>query len=218
MPFVEEHGLPTNSKHIEYDVNANGCWNIISHFTDSFGYAWIQRNGSRTSAHRHVYNLFNDTTIPEELVVRHRCDNGSCINPAHLELGTVMDNMQDMITRGRKVNSLGSKNGKATLTEEIVRQIRMDTIHTRRELADIYDVSVNIIKQIDLFKTWKHVVVDSKYNIRPKEIAGKVKLTKEQVEAILADTESTGIKLAKEYNVSPATISTIRSGKAWTNI
>ena len=42
----------------------------------------------------------------KSLVVRHKCDNTKCCNPEHLELGTQLDNVDDMLTRKRNYRKL----------------------------------------------------------------------------------------------------------------
>lgn len=53
--------------------------------------------------------------VPPGKIVRHKCDNPSCVNPDHLEVGTLSDNAQDAIARGRR--RLGEKSYMAKLTE-----------------------------------------------------------------------------------------------------
>lgn len=50
-------------------------------------------------AHRYAYEQTHGP-IPEGLVLRHRCDNPPCCNPAHLLPGTGAENTQDAIERG----------------------------------------------------------------------------------------------------------------------
>ena len=59
-------------------------------------YGVIRDNYKQKKAHRVSYELHKGE-IPDGLVVRHLCDNKLCVNPNHLELGTVSDNNRDKI-------------------------------------------------------------------------------------------------------------------------
>jgi len=57
-------------------------------------------NGCSMGAHRAAWiRKFGE--IPKGLLVCHKCDNGLCVNPDHLFLGTHQDNMEDGKSKGR---------------------------------------------------------------------------------------------------------------------
>jgi hypothetical protein len=76
-------------------------------YRDKAGYGHM-RIGSQIKMrpHRFMWELANGT-IPEGMVVRHRCDNRACCRLDHLELGSQADNIQDMRDRGRERKAKG---------------------------------------------------------------------------------------------------------------
>ena len=86
-------------------------------------------------------------------VVRHTCDNPRCINPKHLLLGTVQDNIDDMVARGRNRGASGERNSMAKLTDEQVRVIRSMYVrnsktHGTVALSKLFGVSQTGISSI----------------------------------------------------------------------
>lgn len=78
----------------------NACWKWngpkVPH-----GYGVLYIAGSnRIGAHRFSWQLSNGD-IPSGLFVCHSCDNPECCNPAHLFLGTQLDNMRDASKKKR---------------------------------------------------------------------------------------------------------------------
>lgn len=68
------------------------------------GYPRVNRGGNvNARGHRYFYEQLHGA-IPEGLVVRHVCDNPLCLNPDHLTLGTVLENVQDRSERARTNN------------------------------------------------------------------------------------------------------------------
>lgn len=85
-----------------YKVNGSGCWEWQGQTGGTSPYGQIKKFGKFVGTHRLSYELCRGE-IPEGMVVCHHCDNPICINPDHLFLGTMKDNMHDMINKGRRV-------------------------------------------------------------------------------------------------------------------
>lgn len=64
------------------------------------GYGQTRYEGKLWGTHRLAYVLTHGD-IPKGLQVMHSCDNRSCCNPAHLSVGTNLDNVNDMIVKNR---------------------------------------------------------------------------------------------------------------------
>jgi len=88
-------------------LNHGECW-IWTGLRDNkeYGRLFIGRkdNGHPIYiyAHRFSYELHHDRKIPTGLLVCHSCDTPPCVNPEHLWIGTQLDNMQDMVHKGRQ--------------------------------------------------------------------------------------------------------------------
>ena len=77
----------------------DGCWLWIGS-THRSGYGMIYYKGKSWQAHRVLFTLekrkeYNDPfwEIPDNLLLRHKCNNKNCCNPQHLILGTDKDNI-----------------------------------------------------------------------------------------------------------------------------
>lgn len=99
----------------------DACW-LWTANQDARGYGRfaVSRCNIRLS-HRVAWELLNGT-IPEGLRVLHTCDNPPCVNPDHLFVGTAKENTRDMVRKWRHAH--GERHGHATLTDEIVLEMR----------------------------------------------------------------------------------------------
>lgn len=124
---------------------------------DSDGYGKFSINRTSFRAHRVAYYLFYGID-PDDLMVRHRCDNPRCVNPRHLLLGTQRENIADMDSRNRRGRTFqqGEQSGRAILSEDDVRDIRAsDKSHA--DLAQQYGVSRGCIQHAKSGLNWKHL-------------------------------------------------------------
>lgn len=138
------------------------CWEWTGR-KDKDGYGRIDANKKQWLAHRLMWEIKNGI-IPSGMCVCHTCDNPSCVNPAHLFLGTHKDNAVDRQNKNRgKVqlnDNRGERHGMSILNEHQVLEIRdkySSGAYTQKKLACEYGVTRGAVCDILNNKTWKHV-------------------------------------------------------------
>lgn len=85
------------------------CWEWSTRTNyHPMGYERMRVEGRQWMVHRLSWVIHNGP-IPAGLCVLHRCDNPPCVNPAHLFLGTNLDNNRDRDAKGRTRNQNATK-------------------------------------------------------------------------------------------------------------
>lgn len=107
-------------------------------------------------AHRFMWEMVHETRLPRAQFVCHNCpdgDNPSCVNPAHLFLGTHLDNMRDRQNKGRTQNMRGENHWGAKLCAADVYALR----RAAKQLALRYGITVGTLSSIITRQKWKHL-------------------------------------------------------------
>lgn len=149
------HGLPLMERLMKRVEKGETCW-VWTGSKNQTGYGMINVEGTPRLVHRIVWRELFGVITPEQFVC-HRCDNPSCVNPAHLFLGDYQINSDDKISKGRHRWGLlrGEKHGGARLSREIVQAIRASA-ENGVVLARRYGVSTSHVSDIRRGKVWKH--------------------------------------------------------------
>jgi hypothetical protein len=141
--------------HVSPEPNS-GCWLWTANVNEC-GYGNFMLSGKRHLAHRVAYSLFIKE-IPKGMCVCHKCDTPACVNPHHLFIGTVKDNMNDMVRKKRSNKPKHEAHNKAKLTWDQVREIRRLGEHMYGiNIAPLFGVTFTTISSILNNKTWKEV-------------------------------------------------------------
>ncbi len=86
------------------DIKIGHCWEWTRH-KDKDGYGRLRANNKDLRAHRLSWEINNNKPVPPGMSVIHSCDNPSCVNPAHLSVGTNKENTLDSIRKGRSYSA-----------------------------------------------------------------------------------------------------------------
>ena len=156
----EANHAPLEVRFWRYVDKTGDCWVWTGGSRSQKGYGMIQIGGKGSPnklAHRLSYEMHHGP-IPDGMVVMHKCDNPSCVNPDHLKVGTQSENIIDAITKGRKVlpdlpRFSGENHPASKLTSEDVRQIQTCGKPTK-DLAAQYGVATSTIRRARSGRSW----------------------------------------------------------------
>lgn len=145
---------------VDIDPDTN-CWLWKQRCTHGYGVVGpghrLAKKYNNTKLSRLSYNIFVGP-IPEGQVVRHKCRSRQCCNPAHLELGTQYENVQDKKRDGTTVKGVDQVSSK--LTEQDVKDLRKlfaTGRYTKRYLGNLFEISPTVIRRIILGVMWSHI-------------------------------------------------------------
>ena len=138
--------------HKRYSKVESGCWEWTGPLRPN-GYGMVFFDGVHIRAHRFSWE-FHTGKSAGTMFVCHKCDNRKCVNPEHLFLGTIQDNVADMVQKRR--HNMGVRNGGAILNDAAILMIRESQLPLQT-IADAFRVSLAAIDGVRSGRTWRHV-------------------------------------------------------------
>lgn len=129
----------------KYIIEDSGCWIWTGagakggsrygsfYFPD---YPYI-KSKDMVSSHKASLYLYTGVATSSEEHILHSCDNGFCVNPEHLSVGTHKDNMRDMMEKGRFI---ASRQKLDQVDVICARQMRRSGVQVK-EIAEVFNIS-----------------------------------------------------------------------------
>lgn len=197
----------------------NGCWLWTGSAAGDTGYGLWSYFGKAVRPHRLSW-IFEHGPIPAGMYVCHRCDVRLCVRPSHLFLGTHAENMRDASRKGRFAGRpihRGEASASSRITEADVVAARRGKLGTPKEIAERLGVSVWAVYELLSARTWAHVKTPTSAKVYTRESRSRQKLSADSARAIRARYAEgeRPVDLAKEFGISPSTVSNIGAGRVW---
>jgi len=218
---------------VQIPSDLNDCWNWTG-ACDRDGYGRINVNTKSYRSHRLIYEMYNGY-FNQNLEVCHKCDNPRCVNPNHLFLGTLQDNMDDKVSKNRQVQ--GSRVNTAKLSEndvyDILSGIQSGKYKNQTVIRKKFGFTATGISDMMCGRTWKKLTErictelnTTLNNLRIKSTKdtsvynSRGKLSDNDVRTIrlLLSQGQSGNSIAKQFGITAAGIYRIRDGKAYKHV
>lgn len=157
----------SRSKRVPSFVGSD-CWLWLGDIGDT-GYARIHYTGEGKKGSYRLSRVMLGLGRGNKMCALHKCDVRACVNPDHLYVGTVTQNVHDMLARGRHRYKFerfrGDKHPMAKLTEDDVRKVflRLNCGESQASIARTLGVHAGAIQSIACGKNWAHL------KLRPRE-------------------------------------------------
>lgn len=135
----------------------NTCWEWLGR-KDKKGYGGFGKN---SVAYRYSFEYFKRPRAKGK-VIRHLCNNPSCVNPSHLEEGTYLENTNDRKAAGVSTGSPGIKSPFAKLTDQQVLEI-YNSRQDYKVLAERFNISKARVRDILHGRGWNHITGAPKF-------------------------------------------------------
>jgi len=129
--------------------NSSGCWIVRKGGRPKFKF-----QGKLDYAYRWVARAKLGLPPSSDSLVMHICDDGRCVNPAHLQWGSNVDNVKD--SREKDRFNRGDRRPSADRTPEEIREIRKlrEDGWTLERIGRKYGISAKAIHNIVNKKRW----------------------------------------------------------------
>lgn len=209
----------------------DGCmiWTGCTDKEEEYGVTSFR--GSSEKTHRVSYMIKIQSEIIPKYIngeitnVMHTCGKSLCVNPSHMELGTVRQNVAHKVGHG--THQRGETSKRATITEATAQKILdskrkrgEDDYETQEQRAKRYGASIYVVQNIDRRQTWGHLIdsrnnttsVRDKINARNREqlkLQKDITLTDDQYETAWATLKSKSTEVHRngwdclEYTIAP---------------
>lgn len=141
-------------------------WDFVSIRTKEECWPWIgainvdgygRRGNPSIYAHRYSWEFHNGRTLTAGECVLHSCDNPTCVNPAHLSVGTKADNNRDRASKGRGRDQRGERHNMVKLTPAHVIEIRQAE-GSQTNIGEQYGISQGHVSAIKRGASWAHLL------------------------------------------------------------